>query len=189
MSSPVSQITDHTRRIKADQLSLLRQDPATQALIAVFGDEIQLAETFFYSVLTDRLLDIAEGVNLDRIGRMVGASRLGRTDEEYRRIIKVTIRALNSQGGVEDVLWVATNALRVVVRYVQEGKAFFRLEAQTDDDFEPAFMAEALRLIGIAAPGGVAWALVIGDETDGARYDSSRFDDGEYGAVKGGDYQ
>jgi len=186
MSSPVTQITDHAARALAALPSQFRTSAAFRAFCEVWGDEVQLLENWVWSVYAGRLVDSAAGVHLDTIGEKVGAARLGRTDTEYRAIIKVYVAALNSNGGADEIQWIASQLVGETVQYIQEGEARFRLQYLTDEALEPDFLEEALKLIGIAAGGGVAWTLIAGDETDGARHGEAEHGTARMGTVIGG---
>lgn len=187
MTSPVAQITDHAARAVARLRGQFDKSPHIQALTEIIGDEIQLAENLLYALLIGRRVDTAIGDPLNQIGAVVGVARLGRTDTEYRRIIKVAILARRSDGGAEQIIDIASQLAGATVQYIQEGEARFRLSYVSDEALAGDYLDEALRLIGMAVSGGVAWSLTAGDTgTDaGARFDEARFDTGRFGAIVG----
>lgn len=187
MSSPVEQITDHAVRALARLPSQFKRSATFRALVEILGDEIQLCENHLYAIQQGRLLDNAVKDVLDQIGKKVVVQRLGRSDDEYRRIIKVAIAAKASHGGADEITDIATQLVGVQVQYIQEGTARLRLCYESDEAIEAQFLAEAIRLIGIAVGGGVAWTLVAGDATPGARFDEDTFGDGRFGAIVGGE--
>jgi hypothetical protein len=187
MSSPVTKITDHAARFAEDTLSQFVNSPKIKALIAVFAAEVQRLEDLLWKVLTDRLIDAATGDILDRIGGIVRVRRLGRTDADYRPIIKVAIAARNSEGGAEEIVRIAEQLVGETVQYIREDTAHFRLQYLTDEELGDDFLAEALELIGLSVPAGVSWVLVAGDETDGMRFDEGLFDEDRFGTVVGED--
>lgn len=82
-----------------------------EALLYAFVKQAQSLEDLMIDMLNNRSLATAEGVNLDRIGEIVGASRAGLEDSDYRLIIYSQIAANNSKGRADDVM----NALKVLV--------------------------------------------------------------------------
>lgn len=186
MGSPVTQITDYAAQFKADTLSQFWAAPKLQAVVGAFAAEVQRFEDFAYSVLTDRMLDAATGDVLDQIGKIPRVARLGRTDTEYRRIIKVAIAARNSDGGAEEIIWIATQLFGETVRYVQEGAAHYRLEYITDAaPLSAGFVAEAVDLITRATPAGVGFVILTGTVTTSSRFDEGTFDAATFGTVVG----
>lgn len=186
MSSPVAQITDHIERVKSLLLGQFKRDPPMQQLVEAIVLEVQRCEDVMHDVLTKRLLPNAVGVILDDIGKTVRVDRLSRTDTEYRRIIQVAIAANDSDGGAEQIVWIATQLVGEPVRYVREGVARLRLEYTTSQTLTEAYLTEAMQLIGRSISAGVAWTLVVNDTSDGARYDVSTYGAGRYAHVVGG---
>lgn len=186
MSSPVSKITDYERRMSDNMLSQFHGDPVHEAISKVIADEYQLFENVAHDVLTKRDLDSAVGDILDQWGTVAGVDRLGRSDDDYRNIIKVALAANASDGGAEEIIWIATVLVRAEVHYIQEGTAYFTLQYVSDSTLSDDLKTEAIELINRAAPAGVGWRLIAGEETDTGRYDADTFGAGYYGTVIGG---
>ncbi len=189
MTSPTPQITDYVRRIQDDLLSQFHHDPVINDLMEVIGLEIQRCEDLLYDVATKTLLDNAVGDILDWLGGIVRVQRLGRTDSDYRKIIGVAIAANDSDGGAEQITWIASQLVGATVQYVQEGVARFRLDYESDDTMSDELTEEALELIGRAVPAGVAWRLQAGEALaiNTGRYDADTYGEGRYGAIIGGE--
>ncbi len=186
MSSPVDKITDYQQRLRDDMLSQFFGDPVHTAISDAIALEYQRFENVAYDVLTDRMLANAEGVNLDVLGALVRVSRLGRTDDDYRKIIQVAIAARDSDGGADQIIWIASQLFTADVRYVQESALpHFRLEYYSDEALSEELTAEALFLIGIAVPPAVSWRIQATFATGGAEYDVSTYGAGTYGAIIG----
>jgi hypothetical protein len=75
-----------------------------EVMIHAFAIPSQSLEDIMGEMLADRGLDTAGGVNLDRIGQIVGSDRDGNTDEDYRIIIAAQIAGNNSDGTARDLL-------------------------------------------------------------------------------------
>ena len=122
MPSP-TQITDHVARAKATTRSQFHAAPILQAFLAAMVTEVQRAEDVTFLVITDRDIDDAEGVNLDLIGKIVGRARLDiATDDEYRAVLKVQIRANVSDCGAEDIIWIASELTGAAVLWYGLGE-------------------------------------------------------------------
>lgn len=81
-----------------------RSKPNMIALQSDYAAEMQLLENAIWDVITQRLLPYAAGVNLNVLGAIVGQSRGGLTDPQYRARIQVRIRINRSFGRPTDVL-------------------------------------------------------------------------------------
>ena len=93
-----------------------------EALIAALVTPMQDIETALFDLYVGRLLDTAEGIQLDVIGKIVGQARAGESDTDYRRILRARIAVLRSKGRIEDVIRVARLILNdsdVAIRPVQ----------------------------------------------------------------------
>lgn len=116
-------ITDH---IAAAQKRLLQQYKHSSRLLILidilFGRQTQDLEDAAWQ-LYDRLdIDTCEGVQLDRIGAIVGLSRSGWGDDLYRILLKAKIGKNVSHGTLEDVISVwrllaQANKVQVIENY------------------------------------------------------------------------
>ncbi len=186
MTSPVSKITDYQQRLRDDMLGAFYGDPVHEAIADAISLEYQRFENVAYDVLDKRLLENSVGDILDQWGVLVRVQRLGRTDYDYRRIIQVAIAANDSDGGAEQIMWIASQLVGAPVRYTQEGTANFTLQYLDDDALSDELKAEALELIGRAVPAGVQWRLLAGGKTNIGFYDNDTFGAGRYGVRIGG---
>jgi len=75
-----------------------------EGLIRSFSLNAQSLEDIMQSMLDQRGLDTAVGVNLDRIGQIVGEERLGRNDADYLSSILGKIAENNSDGTAKDII-------------------------------------------------------------------------------------
>lgn len=74
------------------------------ALVSGFAEQQQTVENANWQLFTERYLDVAEGKQLDDIGKIVGEPRLGRDDDEYRDAISVRIIINDSSGEPASVI-------------------------------------------------------------------------------------
>jgi hypothetical protein len=75
-----------------------------EGLVYAFGKGAQLLESTSFAVIAGTLLDSAEGVNLDRIGELVGETRGALSHEQYKKFIELRI-LVNTQFPNEDNVW------------------------------------------------------------------------------------
>ena len=91
-----------------DSKNLLTQEykgkPRIEGFLCALGEQAQLLENAFYQLLTLRSLSTATGVNLDRLGDIVGEKRRDRLDDVYRVYIGIRILVNSSDGKVEQIL-------------------------------------------------------------------------------------
>lgn len=186
MTSPVDKITDYEKRLSDDMLTQFYGDPIHEEISAIIALEYQRFENVAYDVLDKRLLENSVGDILDMWGSLVRVDRLGRSDDDYRKIIQVAIAANDSDGGEEQIIWIASQLVDADVQYIQMGTAYFQLQYASDDALSSDLATEAINLIGRAVPAGVGWRLVATEETDGAYYDVDTYGAGTYGTVIGG---
>jgi hypothetical protein len=186
MTSPVDKITDYQQRLRDDMLSQFYGDPVHQAIADAVSLEFQRFEDVAHKVLTNSPLENAEGVQLDRLGKIARVQRLGRGDDDYRRIIQVANAARDSDGGAEQITWIASQLVNADVMYTNEGEANFTLQYFSDETLSDDLKEEAIILIGRAVPAGVSWRLTASEVTDQAEYDVDTYGAATYGTLIGG---
>ena len=186
MSSPVAKITDYQQRLRDDMLSQLYGDPVHEAIADAIALEDQRFEDVAHDVLEKILLENAVGDILDIKGKVARVQRLGRSDDDYRKIIEVAGASRDSDGGAEQITWIATQLVGADVRYTQEGTRFFTLQYESDTPMSVDLQAEALVLIGKAVSAGVAWRLIFGAATNTGKYDADTYGAARYGTRIGG---
>lgn len=179
MTSPV--ITDHEAQAVARLTSTLRK-PIIQAIVEVLANRWQKIETVADAMLIGWLLDNAEGVQLDVYGELAKERRGELTDDdEYRRIIRVKLAALQSDGEVPKTLQIAADLILETIEYEQIGRAFYRLQWETATALSDDMRIRVARILDLLSPSGVGYEAVEG-VTPVFRYDDGPgYDDGAYG--------
>ncbi len=84
--------------------------PTIQAIVRSYACQSQELEQVFLDLVVQRYLDNAAGAQLDGLGAIVGESRRGRSDTDYRTAIRARIRINKGNARIEDVLLVFTQA-------------------------------------------------------------------------------
>ena len=86
-------------------LAQYQDSPRLKDLICSFLERLQELETATIAVHTNVLnIDLAAGVNLDLLGKIVGEARDGRTDDVYRNALRVRVLINISDGKIEQLI-------------------------------------------------------------------------------------
>lgn len=188
-----TKITDHVAQAQARLLTQFRDSPKLNALLGALVLEVQSSEDVIFDVILLRYLDAAEGVNLDTIGGIVGRERLDvADDDEYRELLRVQIRANQSDCGAEDIIYVASELLGLPVRYTQTTDhgsyaAHFHLEVIGGQAIEEDELARIQEMVEFVACSAVSWEFVSGSATTPFTYGTGPgYGVGEYGRTIGG---
>lgn len=72
--------------------------------LSVFLSEMQNTESGFFQLLNERGIGLAYGDRLDQIGGVIGESRKGRTDGEYKRAILDKVIVNNGEATPNDAM-------------------------------------------------------------------------------------
>jgi hypothetical protein len=99
-----TQITDHAARALSRLIDQYRDVPETENLLTPILNQIQAFEDAMWAMLLARIIDNAEGVHLETLGKIVGQRRTGNTDDEYRTYIKAKIIVNRSRGKRPDLV-------------------------------------------------------------------------------------
>lgn len=101
--------------------------PAIAAILASYLEEAQELENAIWFVIYGRMLDYAEGAQLDMLGRIVGQPRNGLPDDRYVVHIRARIRINRSIGTPDDVIDVLRLVDSAAFRYTENGTARFQI--------------------------------------------------------------
>lgn len=104
MTYSASASDDHIVRGLARFLEQFKNKKNINALAASYLHQIQEFENACWEVILFRLLDNAEGVQLDTIGRIVGRGRGELIDSDYKIAIRAQIRINRSCGTPNDLI-------------------------------------------------------------------------------------
>ncbi len=102
-----TQITDHSDQAVARLHTIHKAKANIEALVRMLVDPIQTIEDTLWQLLTERLIDTAIGEQLNVLGRIVGQTRDGLSDSDYRRHIRARISVNKSKGLWTDLIAVA----------------------------------------------------------------------------------
>jgi len=80
---------------------LLNEEDTTQGkLWKAFADQMDEINSVITQMRTLQLIDPSEGINLDRLGELLGEDRAGKDDATYRVFLSIAIMSLVSRGDI-----------------------------------------------------------------------------------------
>ncbi len=165
---PLHQITDHKERALARLLTQFKEKPVLATLIGIYQKTLQEVEDMFWDLRTKRALAVAEGEQLDVIGRILVEPRGPLDDDDYRVVLQIKIRVLKSSGTAEELMAIA----RLVIgdgftfREYPPAAAAFHLD-EDPTTFNAALLARFLKK---AKSGGVRLDVTRPGSDDPLRY-------------------
>lgn len=98
-------ISDHITRAKNRLIEQYKGKPKVEGVVEALVKPFQDIEDVLQQLKTERWIDTAIGVQLDKIGEIVGAEReIEQNDDDYRLLIKAKIIMNLNQGTPEEVI-------------------------------------------------------------------------------------
>ena len=142
--------------------SRLRGQPRIEALLGAIAAEAQSLEESAYDVLVSTGLDDATGDALDQYGDLVGESRLGLADPDYRRFIRARLLANRARGTRDDLLdvWQIVTAEASAVRLFDHYPAGFTLLTVRSAFMSDSVARRVVRIMTSIKPAGIELALI-----------------------------
>ncbi len=95
---------DHLARMRAGLIQQFKGLPNLDAFVHAFGDQLNDVEEFFGQLLVLQTLQESVGVQLDRLGVLLGQGRNGLGDGDYRTILQARIVQYRANGTIEDII-------------------------------------------------------------------------------------
>lgn len=158
----ITPVSDHC----ADGLSQLiiqyQNTGRLKSLICSYLDRVQAIEDDLNDLLTTALdVDSATGAALDNLGTLVGESRGGLGDDQYRKAVRTRILINRANGLISELIqiasvWYGTDLETVKVREYYPASVYFQVEGEplTSD---PVLLGQRIR---DAAPAGVGFHFI-----------------------------
>jgi hypothetical protein len=148
-------ITDHAGRAVARLATQLRGKPKMQTLVRALARQAQEIEDAAWPILLETV-ETAAGVQLDKLGRLVGQARSGRTDAGFRLWIRARVLLNRSSGTPEQILTLFTtltagSAARVVNEEQYPAGFVLRALGPLDEPRALADVLHAAKLGGVRA--------------------------------------
>lgn len=127
------QITNHVEQAKQRFLHQYNDKPKLLALLSGIVEQIQPLEDAFIQLRDNRSLANAVGVQLDRLGDIIGLDRDGLNDTDYRIKLQLKIFANISEGDPETLIAVYAFIMgATLILYQDNPPAGFMMMANTD---------------------------------------------------------
>lgn len=163
-------VANHSEIALSRLTDLLRNATAYRALVKSYIDQLQRIEDVLWQAYNDTI-ETSEGVQLDVLGRIVGALRGAFSDAEYRTLIRATIRANRSDGTTEDLIAVTSLLLsgEGPIHVRQYPRATVIVDPLTTTPY-PDVM---LRLLLRAASAGVKLQMIVSLDDHGFAFAAS----------------
>lgn len=167
---PLVQITDHVDRATARLLQQYRDAtaPGVQEVVQALAFEVQDIEDALFKILDETTLSAAVGLNLERLGALVGQARNGMADETYWLWIQTRIKANKCSGSIDQILeiFMLLNS-GATLQFVEQFPAAFTLKVNGIAVASPLQQAAILR---VARKAGVAAVLEYSTAPAGAGF-------------------
>lgn len=148
-----------------------------QAWLASYTNRCQEIEDLLWSIITGMLLDNAVGDQLDKLGTLVGQSRISSDDDTYRKAIRARVRINISQGTSEDLIYVAKVMTdNATLKYFDVYPAQVVIEILDSISVSPSLLAIFLWETRASGVGFRLWYNVTGDNTFTFAYGVPEYD-------------
>lgn len=167
----------HKDESRALLLEQFKNKPVIQAFLDGFSKVTQEAENAVFSLISSQTLKEANLSQLDLLGALVGAKRLGKTDNSFRSEIYLRIRTNRSKGRATDILDVLS-LIRAInpgssTRYIEYPLLSFELSMTAIA--EEAYVTQALQRTRAATSYGL---VTVSDALSCLTWDDSFYSEG-----------
>lgn len=125
---------DHIVENTKDQLITQYYDSENILSLAnLFSQQAQNLTDIIHSMYTNRTINFAVGTQLDKLGNIVGASRQGLNDSQYRQRIRGKIASNTSEGTREEILQTALLSSNCERVYIGERRGEYEITIVNPD--------------------------------------------------------
>lgn len=100
----IDYIDNHIQIVNDNLVEQYKESYNLKQMLEAFCLPLQQIEDEGQNLYTNRRIDKAVGVNLDKVGALVGADRNYKSDSDYRRAIYARIIINNGGGSPEDII-------------------------------------------------------------------------------------
>lgn len=111
---------DYVGIAKARLAGRINQKPLVEALLSALPNQLSILELTLDQLKNERSIDTAIGIQLDKVGEIVGEARQGRDDETYRQYIRFRVFVNISKGRPHDLSYATRFATQADdVQYIE----------------------------------------------------------------------
>lgn len=133
-----------------DRLSSNNQKAAMRAAVRAIANQCAEFETEFFAMLAARWLGVAQGAQLDKLGKLLREPRKGRSDVAYTLALRLAVRTRRSNGRTGDIFDIL-DLTGYEWKYRERYPAGFRVEVYGAESVEAATWVFKARGGGVAA--------------------------------------
>lgn len=176
---------DHALAGVEELTSQHRDKELIRAFVTGLGHTLQRLEDDVLALRTERLLDSAIGVQLDYYGRLVGQSRDGDLDDDYRVAIQGRALVNSCTGKPDELLGILQVAPDCVERHYTPLAPGYLLTLRCEAFLTTTLRSRLREFLTLASPSGKPFEVVEMHPTTPFRFDTagSGFDAGILGRV------
>ena len=154
---------DYATEARQRLVGRIHEKPLVGALASALPIQLSIAELVFDQLKNERGIDSAIGVQLDRLGEIVGELRLGRSDDAYRRALRLRIFINISKGRPSDLIYALKESTQAsVVQYLEAYPASVYLYTSGFDAYKG--IESAMQDVAPAAIGDIPVAVSFGEK-------------------------
>lgn len=185
MTKEISKINDYDVNLTL-LIQQYKDKPKFKGILEAISDQADDLETAIFEIRDQYYIDTAEGVQLDVLGEIQDIAREGRTDTDYRTVIRAKIIVNNGSGEFETVITLLTEVFGASFARLQNmGNANLLIWTDlviTVEQFETLLNTIAAG-VGLYVSFGSSNPFVFFDDPDGAGFggyisDTLAIDDG-----------
>lgn len=120
----LERITKHAEQAQERALAQYQGRPNFAAFLAAISQGVQKVEDGLFTLQGSDALSTAQGAQLDALGNIVGAVRLGLNDEQYRALLRGTIAQNNGDGTLEVLLTIVRGLFQTSAVFFKQPNSF-----------------------------------------------------------------
>lgn len=141
-------ITDHDKRAAALLIEQFENSEKLQSFVKALTKQANEVERMFFNLKHERNISNGDGVQLDKIGELVGEPRNGRDDDDYRQALLLRPNINRSYGEGEMLILVLSQLVKAskIILIEQEPKTvnlFFKTTSPIPSNLQESIEAVA----------------------------------------------
>lgn len=131
MADDLTQVLDRVTQTTNKLLKQFKGQPNMEGIAASYGVQFQEIEDMLWDLYLYRWISTAFGVQLDKIGDILGQKREGRSDDNYRIALYGRAYLIRSNATIEDLIFAMNNSYTADYRLRELGSAALKMRLLT----------------------------------------------------------